>query len=193
MTYQRNIEPACLSLVSGMGSEDALDDEVEDGIQRAEVGGGDRDEDHGNRRGLDEGLAVRPLYALELGPAGDQEAHDCSALSLDRLGLPLPAPLRLLGTLAPLALFALARPAADLVSGLLGGADVRARRSRSSGRRVSLGLGDRATLLGVGLPKGVDVDALLGDLGLEDIGALRHLCFVLRPGLVATVFLRLPR
>src|SRR5215208_8025476 len=82
MTYQRNMEVRCLSLARGMGSEEALDEEVEDRVEGAQVGRCDRDEDQGNGRGLDQGLTVGPLDALELGPARHDEAHDGPALPL---------------------------------------------------------------------------------------------------------------
>src|SRR5205085_10303486 len=101
------------------GSEDALDDPVEQRVQGAEVGGGDGDEDHGHRGGLDQGLAVGPLHPLELRPAGDDEAHDRAALSLRGLGRDLAALRRLLGATLALALLAAALAAADLGRGRL--------------------------------------------------------------------------
>src|SRR5205814_3425775 len=86
------------------GSEEVLDEEVEEAVERAEVGRGDRDEEDRDRRGLDQRLAVGPLNALELGPAGDQESHHRAALALRR-GLPaLAALLRLLHPAPALAL-----------------------------------------------------------------------------------------
>src|SRR5215216_2873689 len=100
MTYQRNIEVA-FSGLSLWGSDEALDEPVEQRIEGAQVGGGDRDEDHRHCGGLDQRLAVGPLDALELRPAGDEEADDPPALArLGRLSRGLPA----LGRLAALAL-----------------------------------------------------------------------------------------
>src|SRR4051794_20238372 len=85
MTYQRNIAvEVAFSGLSVGGSDDALDEPVEEGVQRAEVGRGDRDEDHRDGGGLDQRLAIGPLHALELGPAGDEEPDDSPALA--RLG-----------------------------------------------------------------------------------------------------------
>src|SRR4051794_41968047 len=85
MTYQRNIAvEVAFSGLSVGGSDEALDEPVEEGIQRAEVGRGDRDEDHRDGGGLDQRLAIGPLHALELGPAGDEEPDDSPALA--RLG-----------------------------------------------------------------------------------------------------------
>src|SRR5919198_3283415 len=94
MTYQRY-----------MGrSEEVLDEEVEEAVERAEVGGRDGDEEDRDRRRLDQRLAVRPLDPLELGPAGHQEADHHAALALGR-GLPaLAALLRLLDAAPTLAL-----------------------------------------------------------------------------------------
>src|SRR3954452_16355467 len=85
MTYQRNITvEVAFSGLSVGGSDEALDEPVEEGVQRAEVGRGDRDEDHRDGGGLDQRLAIGPLHALELGPAGDEEPDDSPALA--RLG-----------------------------------------------------------------------------------------------------------
>src|SRR3954452_21805167 len=85
MTYQRNIAvEVAFSGLSVGGSDEALDEPVEEGVQRAEVGRGDRDEDHRDGGGLDQRLAIGPLHALELGPAGDEEPDDSPALA--RLG-----------------------------------------------------------------------------------------------------------
>src|SRR5215208_7022685 len=118
MTYQRNIEVAFSegSGSWGCGSDEPLDEPVEHGVQRSEVGGCDRDEDHGDGGGLDERLAVGPLHPLELGPAGDEEGEYAPALArLGRFGGRLP-PLRRLAS-PTLALLLLAAPgaAADLV------------------------------------------------------------------------------
>src|SRR3954452_5711384 len=112
MTYQRNI--------SRPRSEQVLDEEVEDRVEGTEIDGRDRDEEDGDGRGLDEGVAVRPLDALELRPAGDDEADDAAALALRGGGLRLlPALGRLLGAPFALALLLLAGPAGDLVGRLV--------------------------------------------------------------------------
>src|SRR3954451_6476239 len=117
MTYQRNIEVA----LSGWGlwgwrSNEPLDEPVEQRVQRSEIRGGDRDEDHRHGGCLDQRLAIRPLHPLELGPAGDEEPDDAPALArLGGLGGRLAALRRLAP--APLAILLLAalNTAADLV------------------------------------------------------------------------------
>src|SRR6185436_4258333 len=89
---------------SGFSLEDSLDQEVECRVQRAEIGGRNRDEDDRDGSGLDEGLAIRPLDPLQLRPAGSDEADDPTALALGlRLLL---APSQLLALLAALVLAA---------------------------------------------------------------------------------------
>src|SRR3954452_24886083 len=103
MTYQRNI--------SRPRSEQVLDEEVEDRVEGAQVGGRDGDEEDGHRGGLDQRLAVGPLDPLQLRPARDEEAHDPPALPFGRRRLRLLAPLdRLLRAASLLPLGALAVP-----------------------------------------------------------------------------------
>src|SRR4051812_11613438 len=96
---------ARLSQVSSIGSQDLLDQEVEGRVERAEVGGGDGDEDDCDRGCLDQGVAVWPLDLFQLCPAGEEEADHAAALAL-RLRLFL-----LLGELLALAALLLAAPA----------------------------------------------------------------------------------
>src|SRR6266849_6409855 len=111
MTYQRNI--------MGASSQDVLDEPVEDCVERAEVGRGDRDEEEGDRGCLDQRLAVRPLNALELGPTGDEEADDGAALALDlSLRCLAPALLEVLSPPLSVLLGLPSRPAADAIGGL---------------------------------------------------------------------------
>src|SRR3954453_9662052 len=105
-------------MLSGRGSDETLDEPVEERVERSEVGGRHGDEDHGHHGSLNQGLAVGPLDALELGPAGDEEADDPAPLArFGGLGRSLAA----LGGLATpaLALLLLVAPgaAADLVLG----------------------------------------------------------------------------
>src|SRR3954447_19754685 len=104
MTYQRNI--------SRPRSEQVLDEEVEDRVEGAQVGGRDGDEEDGHRGGLDERLAVGPLDPLQLRPARDDEPDDAPALALRGGGLRLlPAVGRLLGAPLALSILLLAGPA----------------------------------------------------------------------------------
>src|SRR5262249_39699034 len=110
MTYQRNIS----------GSQEVLDEVVEDRVEGAEVGRGDPEEEDRHAGGLDQRLAVRPLDLLELGPARREEPEDAAALALGGRGLGSAAIRRLLGAGPALALGALRRTPADLVVRLLG-------------------------------------------------------------------------
>src|SRR5215212_4124266 len=118
MTYQRNMEVAFSegwASLTGWKSDEALDEPVEDRVQRSQVGGRHGDEDHRDHGGLNQGLAVGPLDALELGPTGDEEADDPSSLALGLLGGSL-APLgRLAASALALLLLAASGAAADLV------------------------------------------------------------------------------
>ena len=67
--------------------EDEFDDFLGHVVGEAEVGAGDRDEAEHDRRGLRDLAAVGPLYALELGPAGAQEADRAVAAAQRRAGL----------------------------------------------------------------------------------------------------------
>src|SRR4051812_24908667 len=73
---------AQLCQVSSIGSQDLLDEKVESRVQRAEVGGGDGDEDDCDGGRLDQGVTVGPLDLLQLSPAGDEEADDAATLAL---------------------------------------------------------------------------------------------------------------
>src|SRR5580700_11902419 len=73
-TYQRNIQGS---------SEDEFNDFLGHIIGQAEIGAGDRDEADDHRGGLRDLTAVGPLYPLQLGPAGTQEA-DCAVATLQR-------------------------------------------------------------------------------------------------------------
>ena len=104
-----------------------LDEEVEDGVERAQVCRGDRDEEDGHGRSLNEGLAVGPLDLLELRPTRDEESDDGAATTLRRGLLGSAAALGLLRPGSLLALLLLASAPADARSGLLrlvGAADV---------------------------------------------------------------------
>ena len=79
ITYQRYISEA---FVRGSWLEDLLDQEVEERVEGAEVGGRDGDEDDRDRGRLDQRVAVGPLDFLQLGPAGGEEADDAAALAL---------------------------------------------------------------------------------------------------------------
>jgi hypothetical protein len=164
-------------LGEGRASEDALHDPVEGGVEDAEVGGHDADEDDGDRGGLDQRVAIRPLDALELGPAGGDETADPAALALD-LRLPRrPALLGFLGLPPALALGGAARAAADLV-GRLG-------RRRGLGRRLGGGTDIRARWrrrLGW-TAQPLEVGAVFGELRLEDVRGLGDLRVVLGAGL----------
>src|SRR6266516_1955711 len=137
MTYQRNMSRAL---------QEVLDEEVEERVERAEVGGGDGDEEDRHPGGLDQRRAVGPLDSLELGPAGDEEPDDPPPLTLRRGLAALAALLRLLRAAPALALGGLAGAAGDPVRRLLGHldhgglgpADVRARWSRRGGLGGSL-------------------------------------------------------
>src|SRR5436190_18201515 len=95
--------------------EELLDEPVEGGVESPQIGRHDRHEDEGHGRGLNQGVAVRSLHALELGPAGEQKAEDGATSLLGLLGLAL---LKLLGALlATLLLLAVAALAPGL-SGL---------------------------------------------------------------------------
>src|SRR6188474_831041 len=78
-------------------SQDLFDEEAEDGVEGAEVGRGDGDEDDRHGARLDQGVAIGPLDLLQLGPAGEEEADHPAALAF---GLRL---LLLLGELLALA------------------------------------------------------------------------------------------
>src|SRR4051794_31407597 len=101
MTYQRNMgfSEAFVRGWRSPRSEDALHDPVEDRVEYAEVRGHDRDEDEGDRGGLDQGVAIRPLNPLQLCPARGEEPEHAAALALarGRRLLAGPAPLRVLG------------------------------------------------------------------------------------------------
>src|SRR5215208_618417 len=206
MTYQRNIEVAFSegSGSWGCGSNEPLDEPIEHGVQRSEVGGCDRDEDHGDGGGLDERLAVRPLHPLELGPAGDEEADDAPALArLGRLARRLAALGRLAATALALLLLLAAGAAADLVvfdrdvalGGSPGLASVVARWSRRAKPAAFL-LRLRCRLLSRRAVRSllrelVEVRTLLGELRLDDVGGLRHLRPRLGAGVVVSRALRL--
>src|ERR687891_592559 len=149
--------------MAGAGSKDPLHEPVEDRVEDAEVGGQDRDEDQGHGGSLDQRLAIRPLHALELGPAGDEEADHRAARALDLLLARLTPALLLLGALSPLALLAPANAAAELVLrlGHIG-------RLRDLGPALRLALGRR----------GASLARLLGftstALGLPLCSRLRH-------------------
>src|SRR5215216_7969243 len=142
MTYQRNMEVAFSGRwggLSGWDLEKPLHEEVEERVERSQIGGQNGDEDQRDRGGLDQRVAVGPLNALELGPAGDEEAEDSAPLPLRGLGGGLPALCGLAAPALALLVLAAARPAADLVLGRrLGGlrvlrsADVRPRRRRGA-------------------------------------------------------------
>src|SRR3954454_1920618 len=106
-------------MLSGRGSDETLDEPVEERVERSEVGGRHGDEDHGHHGSLNQGLAVGPLDALELGPAGDEEADDPAALAglLGGLSGSLAALGGLLGAAFAVLLLAPASAAADLVLG----------------------------------------------------------------------------
>src|SRR3954453_21916070 len=94
MTYQRNMEVAFSGrwgAFSGSDLEEPLHEEVEEGVQRPQIGGQNGNKDQRHRGGLDQRVAVGPLNALELGPAGDEEAEDPASLALRGLGGGLPA------------------------------------------------------------------------------------------------------
>src|SRR4051794_4240460 len=94
---------AQLCQVLSIGSQDLLDQIIESRVERAEIGGGDGDEDDCDRGGLDQGVAIGPLDLFQLGPAGEEKADDAAALALLRLRLFL-----LLGELLSLAALLLA-------------------------------------------------------------------------------------
>src|ERR1039457_6341201 len=64
-----------------MPLEDGFDDFFGHEVGQAEVGAGDGHEHEHHGRGLEDLRAVGPLYALELGPAGTQEANDAVAFA----------------------------------------------------------------------------------------------------------------
>src|SRR5918996_840587 len=161
--------------MAGAGSKDPLHEPVEDRVEDAEVGGQDRDEDQGHGGSLDQRLAIRPLHALELGPAGDEEADHRAARALDLLLARLTPALLLLGALSPLALLAPASAAAELVLCLGGAADVGPRRRR---RLRSLRGDVRAVARRLLQP--LQIRPVLGQLGLGHIGRLRDLGPALR-------------
>src|SRR6202035_3554803 len=74
-TYQRNIQDP---------SEDEFDDFLGDVISQAEVGPGDGHEAEHDGRRLRDLAAVGPLHALQLGPAGTQEADRAVASAQGR-------------------------------------------------------------------------------------------------------------
>src|SRR5229473_7173966 len=90
-TYQRNIQRIPLA-------QDEFDDFFCDEVCRAEVGPGDGDEadDDGGR--LRDVPAVRPLYALQLGPAGADEADRAVAAAQRGAGRALLAPAAIAAT-----------------------------------------------------------------------------------------------
>src|SRR4051794_39379311 len=120
MTYQRNIEVA-FSGWKGLwsrGSNEPLDEPVEERVESSEVGGGDRDEDHRDGGRLNQRLAVGPLHPLELGPARDEEPDDPPTLArLGRLSGRLAALRRLAAPALALLLLTAPRAAADPVGG----------------------------------------------------------------------------
>src|SRR5436190_16294455 len=134
MTYQRNIRKQVagsryqVEPRGGASSQQVLDEEVEEGVERAEVGGGDGYEQDRHPRGLDQRLAIRPLDPLELCPAGDEEADHAAALALGGGLARRPAPLGLLRAAPALALLLAPGAARDLAGRFLGdlrrGADV---------------------------------------------------------------------
>src|SRR4051812_6078038 len=72
---------------SGLEVEECGDDLGPDVVHEAEVAAGDHDEAEHDGRCLRDGPAVRPLHALELGPAGTEESKDAVALGALGLGL----------------------------------------------------------------------------------------------------------
>ena len=110
--------------------------QLKSGVEGAQVGGHDGDEDEGHGRGLDQGVAVGPLDALQLGPAGGEEADDArragAPAALARACGAAPARLPALAALALLAaaLVALSCPAAAS----LGRRSARRRRASGAGR-----------------------------------------------------------
>src|SRR3982751_2256982 len=71
--------------------EDCLNQLGEDRVQQAEVPARDEDEAEHHAGESDQGLAIRPLHALELGPDCDQELYYARAVPV-RLGRLAPAP-----------------------------------------------------------------------------------------------------
>src|SRR3954454_2713837 len=59
-----------------LGLQDEVDDVLGHDVRQAEIGAGDDDEADHDRGRLTDLTAVRPLHALELGPARGQEADD---------------------------------------------------------------------------------------------------------------------
>ena len=147
---------------------------------------------HRHRRSLDQGLAVGPLDALQLRPAGDEEADHRAALALLRLGGGLTALLGLLAASLALLLLAAPLPSADSVRGRLrGGADVGARRRR---RRQVLGVRLVAgASAATGLRQRLEVGAALGQLRLGHVGRFRYLGSLLGAAVRAARALRLAR
>ncbi len=82
-TYQRNIQRP--QTFGGL-SEDEFDDFLGDVVGQAQVGAGDGDEAEHDGGRLGDLAAVGPLHALELGPAGAQEADRAVAAAERRAG-----------------------------------------------------------------------------------------------------------
>src|SRR5437879_11096326 len=70
-------------------SEDEFDDFLGDEVRRAEVEAGDCDEAEHDGGRLGDLPAIRPLHALQLGPAGAQKADDAVAAAQGSPGRPL--------------------------------------------------------------------------------------------------------
>src|SRR3954467_2827402 len=65
-----------MSALESRGLEDEVDDALRDDVGEAEEGAGDHDEAKHDGRGLTDLLAIGPLDALKLGPAGTQKADE---------------------------------------------------------------------------------------------------------------------